>query len=71
MLVIVSSTARPAVLDGKEARVCVSNDAVFDLEADSASLGRVWMSDRAVARIVMTVPQFGRFAPTVIRGGTG
>ena len=49
----------------------MSNDAVFDLEADRASLGRVWMSDRAVAHIVMTVPQLGRFAPTVIRGGTG
>jgi len=25
------------------------------------------MSDRVVAHIVMTVPQIGRFAPTVIR----
>ena len=27
------------------------------------------MSDRVVAHIVMTVPQIGRFAPTVIRSG--
>jgi len=28
------------------------------------------MSERAVAHVVMTIPQVGRFAPTVIRSGT-
>jgi hypothetical protein len=70
MLVIVSSTARPALLDGKEARVFgQSNDAVFDLGADRASIGHVWMSDRVVAHSVMTFPRIGRFAPTFIRSG--
>ena len=31
----------------------------------------MWMGGRVVTHVVMTVPQIGRFAPTVIRSGTG
>jgi hypothetical protein len=50
--------ARPAGRQGDQG-FAQSNDAVFDIGADHASIGHVWMSDRVVAHIMMTVLRLG------------